>query len=265
MYKKLILQALLAIVVCVGIWYGFSQLSLFKRKFEPSISIENEEKLGDKLFEFYIEKEDEISDPLVDSAIGIITDRLLQANGLSPYNYKFIVVKEDQVNAFALPGGRIVIYSGLISLTDSPEELAAVLAHEMGHTEGKHVTKKLVKELGLTLVLSVLSGTDATLLSELLRTVTSTAFDRKQEKEADDFGLQLLEKAQISPSSFAVIFRKMDREQSWDKSMEIISTHPHNSSRIQNALAYKTKPGFEAEPLSIPEWKQVKEQLEKAK
>ncbi len=258
MYKKLVIQSLLAIAICVGIWLGFSQIPFFKNKFEPSISIANEEKLGDKLFEFYVQNEDIIALPILDSALSAVTERLLTANGKTDYEYKFIVVKDDQINAFALPGGRIVVYSGLIALTDSPEELASVLAHEMGHTEGKHVTKKLVKELGMTLVLSVLTGTDATILSELLRTITSTAFDRKQEKEADNFGLQLLEKAQINPSNFAVVFRKMDQKNSWDKSMEIISTHPHNSSRIQNALEYKTQIGFEAKPISVLDWGAIK-------
>lgn len=265
MYKKLILQAVLVIAVCVGIWYGFSQLSLFKQKIEPSLSLENEEKLGDELFDFYIKEEDQIADILVDSTLGIIIGRLLHANGNTKYDYKFAIVQEDQINAFALPGGRIVIYSGLIELTDSPEELAAVLAHEIGHVEKQHVTKKLVKELGLTLVLSVLTGADATLLSELLRTLTSTAFDRKQEKEADNFGLELLEKANINPSTFAVIFRKMDREQSWNKNMELIATHPHNSSRIENALTYKTKDGFKAAPIIVGDWKAVKEQLKEGK
>ncbi len=204
--KRLVLQSIVAISICVALFLLFTQIPAFKEKFNPQISIENEEKIGNALFDFYLKEEKKVSHPTLDSAIKKITYRLVNASGLSDYNYQFMVIKSEQINAFTLPGGRIVIFSGLIDITDAPEQLAAVLAHEIGHAEKKHVTQRLIKELGLTLILGVLTGADAGVLNEILHTATSTVFDRRQETEADDFGLELLEKAQINPHNMAIIY-----------------------------------------------------------
>lgn len=106
--------------------------------------------------------------------------------------------------------GEVYINRGLISFCDSPEQLAAVLAHEIGHVEKRHTISKLIKEFGIGLLFTIISGGDPFLLTDLFHTTVSTAFDRSYEKEADQFALNLLEEAKISPTAMASFFRKLN-------------------------------------------------------
>src|SRR5690606_24136018 len=119
-----------------------------------------------------------------------------------------VVGRNESVNAFALPGGNIVILSGLLEFSENPEEVAAVLAHEMAHVEKRHVVDRLLKEFGMQVVFGVLTGGDLVVLSEISRTVTSTFFDRRQEEEADEFALELLHRCNISPRALGTLFRR---------------------------------------------------------
>ncbi len=260
---RVIVQGATALLVCAALWYGFSLLPFFKEKIAIEIPIDTEEKIGDALSDFYLKDETKVHTPALDSALFSITHRLLGHIENTNYNYKFTVIQKKDVNAFTLPGGRIVVFTGLIELTDSPEELAAVLAHEMGHAEKKHVTHKLVKELGLTLVMGVLTGGDAGILGELLHTITSTVFDRKQETEADEYGMHLLEQSGINPIVVATLFKKMEEQGGgFDKRLEMLSTHPHSSNRIKAAQEYRTHNGFKPLAFQNTNWQNVKASLE---
>ena len=114
-----------------------------------------------------------------------------------------------------------------------------VLAHEMGHVEKRHTVDRLVREFGLSILFSIMTGGDSVLLSDVYQTLISTGFSRSQEKEADQFALELLEDANISPKSIASFFRKLNRENlAYNEKIELIMTHPHNKARIKASLAY---------------------------
>ena len=158
------------------------------------------------------------------------------------------------------------MFSGLINFCETPEELAAVLAHEIGHAEKRHVVSKLTKELGLSILFSILGGNNGVIISEIGRTTLSTKFDREQEKQADDFSFALMEKAKLDPknmSSFMLRLREKyaDLENVMEK-LEWINTHPNTNSRIKSGMEYKTAPGFVAETFGM-DWKRVKESLSK--
>ena len=227
------------------------------------ISYEQEIELGELISKYLIanNKEKVLKTPLIDSVMWAVTGRLQKQIQPSEYDYVIQVLDNPQVNAFTLPGGRIYVFSGLLKFCDSPEQLAAVLAHEMGHIEQRHTVDKLVKEFGLKILFSILTGGDSVLLTELWQTVLSTKFDRSQEKEADQFALKLLEDAHISPRSMAAFFRKLNRENlAYDEQLEMLMTHPHNNSRIKSSLEYTTNEGFEEVAFDM-NWKRVKEAL----
>lgn len=226
-----------------------------------SLSIEQEEELGEFLLEtFRIEQSEGIS-PLVDSALWVIESRLLAHLGPTDYEYEFMIIDDPTVNAMTLPGGNIIIYTGLLQMSDTPEEVAAVLAHEIGHAEERHVVDKIITELGITFVMAVLTGGDAGLIREITQTVMSNVFSRSQETEADQFGLELLERSSIDPHALAAFFRKMNRENlSYDAEMEWLMSHPHNNSRIKASLEFKVQEGFQPEALGM-DWEAVKAAL----
>ena len=238
--------------------------SLFNYPEDPQLlSVEKEEKLGKAYVDLILLNPmfTELDNDRVDSAVNVIGDRLKKGLKGSDYQYSFMVFDSEMINAFTVPGGNILISSGLIEFCDSPEELAAVMAHEMGHVEERHVIFRLIKELGL----DILTSGDQYVLGEVTGLLTSTSFDRKQEDAADLFASELLEDSHIEPRTLATFFRKLEGETDNElmKHFEIVSTHPNFSSRIREALSYRPGPDFEAHPLDL-EWEEIKEILDNA-
>jgi len=250
------------LLILLGV-FGFIWLvsSLFSYPEDPQLlSIGKEEKLGEVYVDLILLNPmfTKFENEPVDSAIGAIGDRLEDGLEDSEYNYRFIVFDSDMINAFTIPGGHILISTGLIGFCDTPEELASVIAHEMGHVENRHVVSRLVKELGI----EILTSGDQFVLGEVSGLLTSTSFDRKQEDEADLFAARLLEKAAIEPRTLAALFRKLEKETDNEllQNFEIISTHPNFRSRIREALSYVPGEAFEAKPIEM-DWDEIRSEL----
>lgn len=257
--KGRIIRDLLILLGAFGlIWLIFS---LFTYPEEPSLlSVENEQKLGEGYLDLILLNPmfGDFENPNIDSAVDLIGDRLVGGLEDSEYDYNFLVFESEMINAFTIPGGNILISTGLISFCDTPEELASVMAHEMGHVEERHVIARLVKELGM----EILSSGDPYVIGEVTGLLTSSSFDRRQEEAADLFAAQLLEKSSIEPRTLATFFRKLDEETNHEliEHFEIISTHPNLPSRIREALSYSPAEGFESEAIEL-DWEEVKSEL----
>jgi predicted Zn-dependent protease len=149
----------------------------------------------------------------------------------SQYKYEFYVADDKTLNAFALPGGVIVIHTGLINATKRPEELAGVIAHEIQHVELRHSIRGMVKDLGLRGVWAVATGDlGSTLVGEAALQLTSLKFSRDDESEADDKGFDSLLAANIDPAGMPAFFKVMS-EQAGDAPAAFISTHPLSEDR----------------------------------
>jgi predicted Zn-dependent protease len=136
-----------------------------------------------------------------------------------------------------------------------------VLAHEIGHAEKRHVVTKLINTMSMTVIVSVLSGGDPSLVTEMLQSVVGNKFGREQETEADKFALQLLEDSHIPPKALAHFFERLnDKDLDYNEDLEILMTHPHNNKRIDQARKYKTRNNFKAEPFNF-DWKKVQDSL----
>lgn len=264
MRQSLWLDLLKLLAIGAAIWATFTFIPLFPDAPKLEFSIDYEEKLGKIIVEDILSKNagyEEIRNPVLDSAMTVITSRLTGNIGVTDYDYHFRVIKNPEVNAFTLPGGNIFVFSGLIEFSEHPEEVAAVLAHEIGHVEKRHVVSKLVKELGLALIIGIFTSGDPVIITEIGKTVLSTVFDREQEREADQFGLDLLARSNVSPQSMATFFRRLEREKgTYNESLEILMTHPHANSRIKASMEYKTPEDFKTIDFGI-DWKAVKENL----
>jgi predicted Zn-dependent protease len=257
--QRTILRDLLILLGVFGlIWLVFS---LFSYPDDPQlISKQREQQLGESYLNLILLNPmfEELKIGAVDSAVSVIAGRLEDGLENSEYEYNFVVFDSEMINAFTVPGGNILISSALITFCDTPEELAAVLAHEMGHVERRHVISRLMKEMGI----EILTSGEQFVLGEVTRMISSTSFDRKQEEEADLFATQLLESAAIEPRTLATFFRKLEEETNWDllQDFEIVSTHPNLSSRIREALLYKPAEDFRAERIEL-EWEEIKDAL----
>lgn len=171
------------------------------------------------------------------------TDRILKklesAVPGHPYDFKLYVLKNETVNAFAAPGGHIVLLSGLIEATESPEELAGVMAHEMQHVLKKHSTQAIFKDLSTGVLFSFAFG-DLQGLSGAVRTMEGLRYGRNLEEEADKKGMELLVRAGIDPEGMVGFFEylwececKKEKKDKKASVLEYLSTHPATENRVE--------------------------------
>jgi predicted Zn-dependent protease len=160
--------------------------------------------------------------------------------------WEVVVFKSDEVNAFALPGAKIGVYTGILKVTQTPAQLAAVLGHEVGHVLAQHgrerVSQQMATQGGLQFLQTVLStrGKDYSLLMAGLGIGAQYGillpYGRTQESEADIIGLDLMAKAGFDPQQAPQLWKNMSAG-GGTQPPEILSTHPSNSTRIENLNA----------------------------
>lgn len=159
----------------------------------------------------------------------------------SAYHYRWLVKQDASINAFAMPGGIIVVHTGLLARTDNPGELAAVLAHEVQHIEQRHTLKKMMGSLGLAAVVFVVVGDVSSVAATIAHQVGSNYFSRDLEDEADRRGLQALLRAHIKPDGMVSFFQKLAlSKQASGAAVTVpawLSSHPATSQRIANIQA----------------------------
>ena len=187
----------------------------------------------------------------------------------SEYDVEVVVVESEMINAFALPGGYIVVFSGILDIIENEEELAALLAHEATHINNRHSIRIMSRDLAMYLLLASLTGDVggfSSVLVENSNMISSMSFSRKFEKEADLEGLELMLTSKINPIGMVELFKKFENatdsiedkivskltvdssevnldiavdstslwnDVSWEKVTEILSTHPAPKNRIK--------------------------------
>ena len=162
---------------------------------------------------------------------------------LSNFNWEFSLIKSEEVNAFCMPGGKIVVYEGLLPLVSSEDELAVVIGHEVAHAVAKHSNERMTQELLAQYGSSILNATLST-KSAAMQTIGGTIFglgaqlgvmlpySRKHEYEADYMGLVFMTMAGYNPDSAIAFWQKMSSASGGGNSSDFMSTHPSDSKRI---------------------------------
>lgn len=159
------------------------------------------------------------------------------------------VFESKEVNAFALPGGKIGVYTGLLKVAQNQDQLAAVLGHEVSHVLAGHsaarVSNQMATQFGVT-VLSVGTGLPADMIGTGAQYLLLLPFSRGDETEADELGMQLMAKAGFDPAQAIELWHNMAR-QAGSTPPEFASTHPSNESRIADLTRQlpKDQPYFE--------------------
>lgn len=200
----------------------------------PRISTNTELKLG-KLFSARFERKERTH---VELQLQQILDELIKkSQGLPPFTYKVYVEEAKDVNALALPGGNIVVLSALLKEVDSENELAMVLAHELGHFYHRDHLRGLGRSLVFLLISSTLFGSDSSTSKVVTNAVTNAEmrFSQVQEKAADLYALDLLNKTYGSVVGATDFFEKMSRKEKLWPILYIFASHPYPGSRV-NAL-----------------------------
>lgn len=222
----------LGFLVIIGILYGILSISTYL--LSQSFPVSWEKKLGDMAAPQLVGTK-KVDDKEITEPIEKIGKHLESYSGNKDYDFKFYVVKDDEVNAFALPGGHVIINTGLIEKSASHEEVAGVIAHELQHVYQRHGLEKIVNRLGISFTLMMLLGDIGSVVDAVGGELISLKFSRDEESEADRLGLELMYKAGVEPKGMVDFFKKLnDINKDMSNLPEIISTHPSTKQRIKD-------------------------------
>ncbi|MGE0642436.1 MAG: M48 family metallopeptidase [Nitrospira sp.] len=246
--------SLLALVL--GLWFGSDFLVELA---VDRIPIEWEQKLGESAYHDFLARQEIVKEGAAVTAVEEMTRRLTSQIADNPYTFEVTVVRSDVVNAFALPGGYIVVFTGLMKKAENAEEVAGVLAHELNHVLQRHGLERIVKQLGFVAVVSIALGNPPGLggiMKQLGIELMTLKFGREQETEADLTGLQLLHRAKIDPNGMITFFERLAEKDG--SRVEWLSTHPMSSTRADRLRAQLAElPHQGHEPFTF-EWATVR-------
>lgn len=262
-----ILASVVALIIAVPLFI-ILRMDFFTGIIAKKIPMEWEQKIGDSTLAQYQFGKQILDDKESERLLKPMIDPLLNALDHSRYQYHFHIVNDGTLNAFALPGGQVVIHSELILRADSAEELLGVLAHEINHVEQQHGVRNLIGATGIYMITSAVFGDASGLLAVLSGAaplLLNQSYSRRFETEADVKGYALLQKARINPKGLASFFEKMIEEEKkqFDKiedeqnrelakqALKFLSTHPASEDRIKKLQSLAEKNDAATEYLDL--------------
>lgn len=256
--KWLVLGGLAAgfVLLLAGLWWSYGAVVDWAAAHVP---VEVEARLGEATVAELRKSGRLIEDGPAVEAVRTIGERLTEG---SRYQYHWALLDEPSINAFAAPGGQVVVHRGLIAAATTPEELAGVLAHEVQHIERRHTLKSMINGLGVATLATVVLGDVSALAGVLAYQVGTLSYSRDLETEADRLGLQALVRADIAPDGMARFFRTLEKEAP-QMPVELLSSHPATDARIDAIEAgIAALPAHDYPPLAL-DWAAVQASVAK--
>jgi Zn-dependent protease with chaperone function len=219
-----------------------------------------EEKLGQDYFQVLFKESIKEPDPKVQEALDAIAKRLLTAVPDQPYQFRIYVHPSKMVNAMALPGGTIIVFQGLINVTETPEELAGVLAHEFQHVLKRHSTRGIIRSEAINIFVTVVSGDS--MMNALLQAggmLEFLRYSRKLESQADAEGMKMVLASRVDPKGMIRVFEKLEEEQhrqleSLEKDGKKEDSKDKNSAEKDSKKQGKAEKNSDKKGLALPEW-----------
>ena len=180
-----------------------------------NVPVEWEVEAGDKLFSTLKKQYDVVEDSVISAKLDSIFAPLVAVVNTPEIDYKFYLCSDPSLNAFALPGGHIVINYGTIMKIERIEELYGVIGHELGHVTQRHHIRGLIGNLGTLLIFQGFLGDEAGLLGALGESageLSSLFYSREFERESDEVGFTYLTEAGIDPKGMVEFFQRIEKE-----------------------------------------------------
>lgn len=211
----------------------------------PLIPVAWEKGLGQSVLEILAPEDTQCRDPELNDALARITS-ILTAHETRRYTFKIYVIESEQVNAIALPGGSIILFSGLIQQSGSPEEIAGVIAHEIQHITRRHATKRIIEQSSTGFMISAVTGdmTGAMVYTvKIADTLAHLRYSRQDEDEADREGMKMILAAGIDPSGMIRLYEKIGDRGTLPGFLRYVSTHPDMDQRVQRLRKLAVRDG----------------------
>jgi beta-barrel assembly-enhancing protease len=189
-------------------------------------------------------------DEAVRKPVRAIVDKLAKHAPKMDYPFQVYIVKDKTINALATPGGFVVVYTGLLQKTKTPEALAAVLAHEMTHVTGRHGMVGVMRGMTFWAMLSYLVGDATGIVVQAAAALSQLSYQRGQEEEADRGAMLLFESARIDPRGLEESFAMLSKETpDVPAAAKYFSTHPSTEDRLAEIRKWAKTMSYRPEPL----------------
>ncbi|MCY2688233.1 M48 family metallopeptidase [Salinimicrobium sp. TH3] len=199
--------------------------------------------------------------------VAVAAERFLDANGyqgyLNDYEWEFNLIKDDdQVNAWAMPGGKIAFYTGIMPIAKNETGVAAIMAHEVAHAVANHGAQRMsaaqLQQVGGAVVGAAVGGRSEStqqIIAQAYGLGTNLGgmlpFSRSHESEADRIGLTLMAIAGYDPAEAADLWRRMEQNSGGQAPPEFLSTHPNPQTRIKNIEKWAPQAKAEARKYGV--------------
>ena len=244
-------------IVAAGLFFAYQYCSSEKfvnpetgRKSHVALSTQQESALGLQTYQQVLAQSQSITSGPELEIVKRVTGRLATATGKAGqgFDWKVSLIRDEKVNAFCLPGGKIVVYSGILPVAQNEAALAAVLGHEMAHATSRHGAQRLLQQnlaqTAMTGIALSISDMDYDRQRAVMGALGAGAqfgilmpFSRDHESEADHIGLTYMARAGYDPRESVRLWKRMD-ESSGRQPPEFLSTHPSHGTRIQQLEAW---------------------------
>ncbi len=179
----------------------------------------------------------------------------------------FVIDDGKTANAFATPGGRIYVYTGLLLAARNEAEVAGVVGHEMGHVVARHTARQLVAAKGLELVAGMALGEQPNEIAALTAALAGKggmlAYGREMEREADSYGVKYAAAAGYDPDALATFFQMLQGKGDVPELLAFLSTHPPSAERVQNIRATIAQTGARGSDLGADRLAVIQAELKK--
>lgn len=234
MHQRFGIAAIVALVLCSVVLPGCKPESLVSTSQEVEIGREAAQQ---------IEREYPVNkDPELNRLVTTIGQNLVRQSDRQDITYTFKILDIKDVNAVSLPGGWVYVYKGLIDQTAGDrDELAGVIAHEIGHVAARHHAELIGRQTYASILVGTLTKGDIQQIAAILADISLLRWSRKQEYEADELGLKYTFRSQTyRPEGLIEFFEKLMAGQKREPSRfeQIFRTHPLTSERIDRAKEY---------------------------
>ncbi len=224
--KSALYISAISIFVLMTLWFGWPLIADHLASHVPA-SVRD--RLGAAAYGEYLHDNPICHTPAGDRALSAMQARLSSGNDFLQ-NVKIVVSDSKMVNALTLPDNRVIISRGLLAKAQSGDEIAGIMAHELGHVIHNHVMRTVLGSgMASLLVASMGDGQSA---SGMANVFVGNAYSQKYESEADQTGLQILQAAKISPDALGAFFARLQKAKGSSRLMTYFSDHPPPADRM---------------------------------